>query len=73
MILDEAAAQIISGKVDTVPVRLALRVLLPHVACRGDLTSMWQAGSAGSPQARSAGFLATFASVREQLQMMGRL
>lgn len=69
--LEEAGAK--GGRADTIAVRLALRVLLPHVLHRGTLTSLWQAASTDNPMVRRTGYDVSVRSVRHQLQMMGRL
>jgi hypothetical protein len=63
----------IAGKerVDTVPVRLALRCLLPHCPERWPLTSFWEAAGQERELNRSQGVTAAFNGIVRQLRLSG--
>jgi hypothetical protein len=66
-ILDEATTKAAHSVVDTQPVRLALRCLLPHVTERWPLVSYWSAASQPDTTIRVAGCRAAMAGIELQL------
>jgi hypothetical protein len=61
------------GKVDTVPVRLALRVLLPHCPERWPLVNLWEAAGYDEPIFRGQNVSAAFNAIVWQLGKSGAL
>ncbi|WP_242183189.1 hypothetical protein [Sphingomonas sp. CARO-RG-8B-R24-01] len=58
-------------KVDTVPVRLALRVLLPHCPERWPLTNLWEAAGYDEPIGRAQNVSGAFNGILVQLAKSG--
>jgi hypothetical protein len=59
------------GKVDTVYVRLALRVLLPHCPERWPLVNLWEFASSDDPIFRGQNVSAPFNAILLQLGKSG--
>jgi hypothetical protein len=66
-ILDEATTKAAHGAVDTQPVRLALRCLLPHVGERWPLISYWSAAAQPVQATRVEGCKAAMRGIERQL------
>jgi hypothetical protein len=62
-----------SAKIDTIPVRLALRVLLPHCPERWPLLGFWDSASQENDIGRSQGVTAAFNGILRQLERSGGL
>ena len=60
-----------NAKVDTLPVRLALRVLLPHCPERWPLVNLWESAGQENDIGRSQGVNAAFNGVVLQLGKSG--
>jgi hypothetical protein len=58
-------------KVDTIPVRLALRVLLPHCPERWPLVNLWEFASSEDPIFRGQNVSAAFNAIVIQLGKSG--
>jgi len=58
-------------KVDTLPVRLALRVLLPHCPERWPLVNLWEFSSSDDPIFRGQNVSAAFNAIVLQLAKSG--
>ena len=59
------------AKVDTLPVRLALRVLLPHCPERWPLENFWDSAPQDNEIGRSQGVTAAFNGIVRQLGKSG--
>ncbi|QCB41023.1 hypothetical protein E5673_01255 [Sphingomonas sp. PAMC26645] len=70
-ILRAAVDQAGTAKVDTVPTRLALRVLLPHCPERWPLTGFWESSSQENVIGREQGVGAAFNAICLQLKKSG--
>ena len=78
-IVIELAVQILRGAVETsgqttvstLPVRLALRVLLPHCPERWPLVMFWDSASQDNDIGRSQGVTAAFNGIVRQLRKSG--
>jgi hypothetical protein len=58
-------------KVDTIPVRLALRVLLPHCPERWPLVNLWEFAGSDDPLFRGQNVSAAFNAIVLQLEKLG--
>jgi len=71
-ILGQAVDRAGKEKVDTVPVRLALRCLLPHCPERWPLENFWDAAPGDNEIGRSQGTTAAYNGIVLQLKAAGR-
>lgn len=70
-ILSQAVDASSKSKVDTIPVRLALRVLLPHCPERWPLVAFWNASSGNQDLGRGQSTTAAFNGIVRQLRLSG--
>jgi hypothetical protein len=70
-ILRDAVDASRTEKVDTVPLRLALRVLLPHCPERWPLVNLWEFASYDDPIFRGQNVSAAFNAIVLQLKKSG--
>ena len=70
-ILRSAVANAGAARVDTVPVRLALRCLLPHCPERWPLVNFWESASQAYDLGRTQGTAASFNGIILQLKNSG--
>ena len=71
-ILRDAMLRSTEARVDTLPVRLALRCLLTHCPERWPLTMFWDAAAQENDIGRAQGCTASFNGIVRQLRVAGR-
>ncbi|WP_419826225.1 hypothetical protein [Sphingomonas sp.] len=70
-ILRDAMLRSTEARVDTLPVRLALRCLLTHCPERWPLTMFWDAAAQENDIGRAQGCTASFNGIVRQLRVAG--
>jgi len=70
-VLRQAMAESGDRRCDTIPVRLALRCLLPHCPERWPLTMFWESAGQDNEIGRAQGCTAAFNGVIRQLRLSG--
>lgn len=70
-ILRDTLAETSNGRVDTVPVRSALRCLWPHCPERWPLVMFWEGAQQDNEIGRSQGVTASFNGIVRQLRWPG--